>query len=157
MSTVSETTIPVAPSLATTGTERLALLWVFPHQQPTVTPIPQRLLIGRGQDCDVVMHSAQVSRRHLELRHNGPLLVGEDLKSRNGTIRQWTALQEGPPHTRFSPPCRRCPGTRFSQTWSQEDSFFRDSAGCLGRPDLALCSSRTSAFRALATAHREPG
>lgn len=96
MSSSSETTVPATQSQATPGAERLALLWIFPHKQPTVTGIPQSLLIGRGRDCDVAIDSARVSRRHLEIRRNGPLLVGEDLGSRNGTYVNGDRFKKGP-------------------------------------------------------------
>jgi pSer/pThr/pTyr-binding forkhead associated (FHA) protein len=46
----------------------------------------EAVVIGRGNECDVVIHDAKASRQHCKLsrRENGFLL--EDLGSRNGTF-----------------------------------------------------------------------
>lgn len=44
-----------------------------------------RVIIGRGEDCDVVLMERQVSRHHAQIRRLGGRYVLEDLKSRNGT------------------------------------------------------------------------
>ncbi|WP_067469163.1 FHA domain-containing protein [Actinomadura macra] len=43
-----------------------------------------RVLVGRGAECDVVLVDARVSRRHLELRHDDGWVV-RDLDTVNGT------------------------------------------------------------------------
>lgn len=46
---------------------------------------PERLLIGRGRDCDLILHEANVEKRHAALSVKGAELVVEDLQSTNGT------------------------------------------------------------------------
>ena len=59
-----------------------AALWLA---DGTVVPLSARVVLGRHPDCDVVLHDAQVSRRHAEVR----LVSGQhmllDLSSSNGT------------------------------------------------------------------------
>jgi len=43
------------------------------------------VIIGRGEDCDVVLRERQVSRRHAQIRRLDSQHVLEDLRSRNGT------------------------------------------------------------------------
>ncbi len=45
----------------------------------------ERVLIGRSEDCDVVLVERQVSRRHAQIRRLNSQYVLEDLGSRNGT------------------------------------------------------------------------
>ena len=44
------------------------------------------LVIGRGQDCDLVLPDTQVSRHHAELRRHGDQWLVVDLGSTNGTF-----------------------------------------------------------------------
>jgi DNA-binding response OmpR family regulator len=45
----------------------------------------QKVIIGRSEDCDVVLVERQVSRRHAQIRRLDSQYVLEDLGSRNGT------------------------------------------------------------------------
>jgi len=45
----------------------------------------EKVIIGRGEDCDVVLRERQVSRRHAQIRRLDSQYVLEDLRSRNGT------------------------------------------------------------------------
>jgi DNA-binding NtrC family response regulator len=63
----------------------LGLLWISPAPQPTFTATGSGVCIGRATDCDVVLNLEHVSRRHALVRRNGPILIVEDLGSRNGT------------------------------------------------------------------------
>jgi len=45
----------------------------------------EKVIIGRGEDCDVVLRERQVSRRHAQIRRLDSQYVLEDLGSRNGT------------------------------------------------------------------------
>jgi len=45
----------------------------------------ERVIIGRGEDCDVVLTERQVSRHHAQIRRTDSGYVLEDLGSRNGT------------------------------------------------------------------------
>ncbi|HEX6476713.1 MAG TPA: DUF3662 and FHA domain-containing protein, partial [Acidimicrobiales bacterium] len=50
-----------------------------------VTMDEEPLVIGRMPECSVVVEDANVSRRHAELRRDGPDVVVVDLGSTNGT------------------------------------------------------------------------
>lgn len=45
-----------------------------------------RFVIGRAADCDVRLLDGGASRRHAALTANGPVLLLEDLESRNGVL-----------------------------------------------------------------------
>ncbi|WP_312873417.1 FHA domain-containing protein [Kibdelosporangium persicum] len=53
-------------------------------------------LIGRHQDCDVVLTDITVSRRHAEIRRTGPTFSVADLGSLNGTYVNRTPIDEVP-------------------------------------------------------------
>jgi hypothetical protein len=44
------------------------------------------ILVGRGDDCDLVVSDRQVSRRHARIRQEEDSYVLEDLNSKNGTF-----------------------------------------------------------------------
>ena len=52
------------------------------------------VVIGRGSECDVVVHDLKASRQHCKLtrKENGFLL--EDLASRNGTLVNGSPIKE---------------------------------------------------------------
>ena len=50
-----------------------------------VVPLPERVVLGRHPDCDVVLRDAQVSRRHAEVRLVSGRHMLLDLSSSNGT------------------------------------------------------------------------
>ena len=63
-----------------------AVRWLFPSLDGSVCPlVGERLVLGRGEECSVQLLGAELSRRHAELRRDGPLWLVEDLGSRNGT------------------------------------------------------------------------
>jgi pSer/pThr/pTyr-binding forkhead associated (FHA) protein len=43
-------------------------------------------LVGRGEDCDLALHDAEVSRHHCTIRFRGSEAVVSDLGSSNGTF-----------------------------------------------------------------------
>ncbi|HMC04733.1 MAG TPA: DUF3662 and FHA domain-containing protein [Actinomycetota bacterium] len=51
----------------------------------TVTMADRPLVIGRLPECDIVVEDSNVSRRHAEVRRDGPDVVVVDLGSTNGT------------------------------------------------------------------------
>jgi transcriptional regulator of acetoin/glycerol metabolism len=81
----SGTTLPDHDGVQIADASSLGLLWVFPDSQPHFTTVESQVVIGRGAESDVLLGADQVSRRHALVRRNGPLLVVEDLNSRNGT------------------------------------------------------------------------
>jgi hypothetical protein len=64
-------------------------------------PIKEDILIGRDDDCNIVIPSRQVSRRHASFSHSKQGITLEDLNSKNGTycngklIDQPVILQDG--------------------------------------------------------------
>ena len=45
----------------------------------------ERVTIGRGEDCDIVLVERQVSRHHAQIRRVGSQYILEDMGSKNGT------------------------------------------------------------------------
>src|SRR3954471_17804063 len=69
-----------APTLA-------ALRWVFPW--PVAEPLwleQSKLTLGRDAECEAVLSSSRVSRRHALLSRSGPLWLLSDLDSKNGVF-----------------------------------------------------------------------
>jgi pSer/pThr/pTyr-binding forkhead associated (FHA) protein len=78
-----------------------AKIWV--HGQgsgPSSRRIGGRLLIGRGEHCDLVLDDDTVSSDHAEVIRRGASFLAEDLCSRNGTLLNGRALDRP---TRLSP------------------------------------------------------
>jgi pSer/pThr/pTyr-binding forkhead associated (FHA) protein len=58
-----------------------------PGQPPRVIPLVKEVLvIGRGQDCDLVFEDNNLSRRHCQIRKWAGFYKIEDLQSKNGTF-----------------------------------------------------------------------
>lgn len=81
---IDTSTLTEARPGTTTGQGQLALVWLHPHETPQVSLLTEELTVGRDPSCDVVIDSPLVSRRHARFRRNGPIVVAEDLDSRNG-------------------------------------------------------------------------
>src|SRR3569623_2739788 len=64
------------------GPRTTVVRWVFPRLQETT--VTARAIIGRDEQCQVVLLGDEVSRKHAELRKDGPVLAIKDLESRNG-------------------------------------------------------------------------
>lgn len=63
----------------------LGLRWVFPMPATLATRSDRKkVLLGRGDDCDVVLRGMLASRHHAELVHEDRFWVIRDLGSRNG-------------------------------------------------------------------------
>ncbi len=56
--------------------------------------VGQAFMIGRGNDCDLVVPERQVSRHHAQIRRVGEAFVVEDLGSRNGTYVNGAVVEE---------------------------------------------------------------
>ncbi len=52
------------------------------------------VIIGREEDCDIVLPSRQVSRNHARIRRSGGRHILEDLRSKNGTFVNGQELTE---------------------------------------------------------------
>lgn len=85
-----ETTVPGTDVIHAPQAARLGLLWVFPDSYRTGSPrfseVAAPLVVGRGTGVDLSLEVSQVSRRHVRLTPHPPVLVVEDLGSRNGTF-----------------------------------------------------------------------
>ena len=59
-----------------------------PEKQLIETNLQRRdsVVIGRGTECDVVIHDLKASRRHCQLTRSSDGFLLEDLGSRNGTF-----------------------------------------------------------------------
>lgn len=55
------------------------------HSGKRVTMQNETLIVGRDQDCDLVLDERQVSRQHIKIKHIENLYYVEDLNSKNGT------------------------------------------------------------------------
>jgi sigma-54 dependent transcriptional regulator, acetoin dehydrogenase operon transcriptional activator AcoR len=101
----AETTLAATNAKGLKSPARLGLLWVYPESvlqlraglppAPRFTEITLPAVVGRDTSCDVILEAAQVSRRHLSIRRNGPVLVAEDLQSRNGSHYAGERLTKG--------------------------------------------------------------
>lgn len=64
---------------------RLGIIWVFPFPTELTTRFEgSRIVLGRSDDCDVVLQGAEISRHHAEVLRIGAQWVIHDLGSRNG-------------------------------------------------------------------------
>src|SRR5581483_12124628 len=80
----------------TAGSRALALAWVFPDCARPATRLDRpTIVIGRGSaQCDVVLPSELVSRRHARVVGSDGRHVIENLESRNGTYVNGLARRE---------------------------------------------------------------
>ena len=76
-------TEPAASSQHVVRDAQWAIQWVFPSEQLTVVTEKPKTL-GRDSDCDTHLPSRETSRRHAEIRRDGPFALIVDLQSRNG-------------------------------------------------------------------------
>ena len=75
---------PAAPPEARTSTSTAAL---------SPIALKERLVIGRDPQCDVVLPSREVSRRHAEIRRENGAYTVRDLASTNGTFLNGVEVQ----------------------------------------------------------------
>jgi pSer/pThr/pTyr-binding forkhead associated (FHA) protein len=52
------------------------------------------VVIGRGNECDVVIHDLKASRQHCKLTRKEDGFLLEDLSSRNGTLVNGASIKE---------------------------------------------------------------
>lgn len=88
MDVPESSTVPCeCSSVAGTAPGQLLIEWVYPSGLPIRTGLTgARTTLGRGSDCDVVLDRASVSRKHLDLGRQGPIITFKDLRSTNGTF-----------------------------------------------------------------------
>lgn len=61
------------------------------HQQLPITK--DNIVLGRGEDCDIVLPERQISRHHIRIYRQGDVYYVEDLESRNGTWLNGTQIK----------------------------------------------------------------
>src|SRR5205814_7980934 len=83
---VLEKTVPDAVVAGSSGPAGLAIRWVFPSSDGSITPLEGgATLFGRDSTCAGCMPSASVSRTHAEIRWApGSVPMLRDLDSTNG-------------------------------------------------------------------------
>ena len=82
--------------LGTQGKLLMAIRWVFPCVEGKWSVLPGSVLVlGRSPECDIVLESDQVSRKHAEIRREGLVFLVRDLGSRNGVYLDGTRIAEG--------------------------------------------------------------
>jgi len=75
----------------------LCIRWVFPTSRGLLTRLAdERTLLGRDDDCQVKLLGKEISRRHAEIRRDGPLHILTDLDSRNGAFVNGAQIREVP-------------------------------------------------------------
>jgi transcriptional regulator with PAS, ATPase and Fis domain len=89
------------PSRDTTSAGRgrpvLAIRWVFPESQGRLSRLGRdTILLGRDDDCAIRLPGDETSRRHAEIRRDGPLHIVRDLGSRNGVFVDGERIDEAP-------------------------------------------------------------
>jgi pSer/pThr/pTyr-binding forkhead associated (FHA) protein len=57
-------------------------------------PVKNRLVIGRGPMCDIVIADRQVSRQHAQLSATARGIILEDLNSKNGTLYNGQTIED---------------------------------------------------------------
>lgn len=62
--------------------------------QLALPPPPARLIIGRGEDCDLVLPDADASREHVEITVDLDGVLAHDLSSKNGILVAGARAQE---------------------------------------------------------------
>ncbi len=92
-----DTTIPADATGDVASSARWAIRWLHPALDGAMTPLPaEGLLLGREEGCDVELASGETSRRHAEIRREGPLWIARDLGSRNGSFVNGRRIENAP-------------------------------------------------------------
>jgi transcriptional regulator of acetoin/glycerol metabolism len=91
----SSTTLPSESTAQVLGRKQgTAVAWVYP--QALTTKLAGRIVVGRDESCDVPLLGNEVSRRHAELRVDGPIVAVRDLESRNGVFVNAARVTDAP-------------------------------------------------------------
>src|SRR5688572_27731982 len=110
---------------------RRFLRWVFPSA--LATELVGRKVVGRDEACDTVLVGTEISRRHAELRVDGPVLAVRDLGSRNGVFVNGTRREDAPLGLGDVVRC----GEWIGVVASADDAFAEIAPGWWGGPTLA--------------------
>jgi transcriptional regulator of acetoin/glycerol metabolism len=90
------TTAPAADSDLRGVSRNLRVRWLYPEPGGISGALVERLLLGRADDCQVILKGTEASRHHSELVRDGPLVLLRDLSSRNGTFLNGEKISEAP-------------------------------------------------------------
>ncbi|MBN1611484.1 MAG: sigma 54-interacting transcriptional regulator [Polyangiaceae bacterium] len=90
-----QTTLPADAQPAEISGRLWAVEWIFPRKHRTVVG-GSPVTLGRGQGCLPTLDGFKVSRQHARIAWDGPVLVVEDLDSRNGTYVDGTRITRAP-------------------------------------------------------------
>ena len=128
----ASTTLPSVPTDydRSRGSPRF-VRWVFPS--PLQTELAGRKVVGRDEACDTVLMGTEISRRHAELRVDGPVLAVRDLGSRNGVFVNGVRREDAP---LMLGDVVRC-GEWIGVVASSADRFAEIAPGWWGGPTLA--------------------
>jgi FHA domain len=74
------------PGVTSKQPQQLLLEIMCPGERSRVTAFTDGTLIGRGPECQIILHDATVSKNHAVLRIDGSRVLVEDLQSTNGTL-----------------------------------------------------------------------
>jgi hypothetical protein len=77
------------------GRARFVVRWLYPEEQTSLVG-DGPAVFGRGGEGSVTLQGAELSRRHAELRREGPFFVVRDLGSTNGTFVNGLRVAEAP-------------------------------------------------------------
>jgi len=99
---VLEKTVPDAVTAGSSGPAGLAIRWVFPSSDGSITPLEAgATLFGRDSTCAGCLPSASVSRTHAEIRWApGSVPMLRDLDSTNGVFLNGRRVKQAPLKTR---------------------------------------------------------
>jgi transcriptional regulator with AAA-type ATPase domain len=91
------TTTSPSPStgVGLTGKRATRVLWVHP-QRISMALASRQMVVGRDDDCALVLAGTEVSRHHAEFRVDGPLVAVRDLGSRNGVFVNGARIADAP-------------------------------------------------------------
>jgi transcriptional regulator of acetoin/glycerol metabolism len=89
------------PSRQTTSAQRErcapAIRWVFPTSRGSLSSLAgDRILLGRGEDCEVQLPGDEISRKHAVIERGGAVQTIRDLDSRNGVFVNGQQVREAP-------------------------------------------------------------
>jgi transcriptional regulator of acetoin/glycerol metabolism len=90
------TTDRMEDTTATSARGVLVLRGILPADVVRVELTHERLVLGRGSECDVPVARARISRQHAEVCRRGPLVTIRDLGSTNGTWVNGKRVEHGP-------------------------------------------------------------
>jgi two-component system, response regulator FlrC len=140
-----------APALSATdrrdGRPGWGAFWTGPAGEAFFAPFGDLTSLGRDGAGSVVLAGDDVSRRHAEIRREGPLFILADGGSRNGTFVNGTGVQQAPLHPGDVVRIGSWLGIVWRAPHGASPEWLRASGGALVGPSLrrALAPALTAA------------